>query len=86
MRRYSRANTLIVMAIPMQVYFSYKMVKKPEIYRPYSLRLAFLSFSCLGYYLYTGQKHGEIEKDVYDRYLGHLSLDALKDLSNGVPY
>lgn len=50
------------------------------------MRLSLLSFATLGYYLWTGIKHSEIEREVYDKYLGHLSMDGLRDLTNGVPY
>ena len=60
-----------------------KISKDPVKFRKYFVRNALLSTVPLGFFFYSLLKHQSVEKTIYDKYLGNVTMDGLKELLAG---
>ena len=61
------------------------MLKSSNIIRKYVFRsFSWMTFS-IGFLVYSNLKHAEVEKQLFDKYLGNVSYWGLEKLADGQP-
>ena len=67
-----------VTAIPYQLYCAYMINKDRAKNIKYLPRGAAVTFGSLGYFFYAIYLHNQVEKQIFDKYLGNVTMEGLE--------
>ena len=84
--RFVAGNGLVAVALPVQVWYvtkAFRMknidaAKRPALMRKYVYRSLTLTTLAMAFFYYTSHKHTQMEKELYDKYLGNVSTEGIR--------